>query len=302
MSFLEEFSKSLSNISGISDTPILLTIYSITAIIIISLTTRGIMFLNNNLNNDSKNTYLLNKKIRIAKIIITTIVLFLIWEKQIQSVITFISFIGAAATLALKDIVLNFFAGIYIHFYKPFKLEDRVEVDSIIGDIVNINSLSFEILEVSQKEQGEQSTGIIIRIPNSKIFTDSIKNYTKAFKYIWSELLVKIKLDADLPKNKEILYAIVNSNDIVKRIPKKMKDELNSAIGNYRIYYNNLEPIIYTKINENCVELTIRYLAHPKKARNIESQIWNKIYESSKVGNLDLYTTNDIKKSKKTTK
>ena len=299
MNFLEEFSKSLSNISGINNVPILLTIYSIIAIIIISLLARGIMFLNTTLNNDSKNIYLFNKQIRIAKIIITTIVLFLIWEKQIQSVITFISFIGAAATLALKDIILNFFAGIYIHFYKPFKLEDRVEVDDTIGDIVNLNSLSFEILEVSQKEQGEQSTGIIIRIPNSKIFTNSIKNYTKAFKYIWSELSVKIKLDADLTKNKEILYAIVNSNDIVKRIPKKMKDELNSAIGDYRIYYNNLEPIIYTKINEDCVELTIRYLAHPKKARNIESQIWNKIYESAKVGNLDLYTTKDINIKKK---
>ena len=302
MNFFEEFSKSLSDMSGINELPILLTIYSIIAIIIISLVAKGIVFLNNALNTNAKNMYLFNKKVRIAKIIITTIVLLLIWEKQIQSIITFISFVGAAATLALKDIVLNFFAGIYIHFYKPFKLEDRIEVDGIIGDIVNINSLSFEVLEVSQKDQGEQSTGIIIRIPNSKIFTDSIKNYTKAFKYIWSEIKIKIKLDADLEKNKEILYAIVNSNDIVKRIPKKMKDALNNAIGDYRIYYNNLEPIIYTKVNEDCIELTIRYLAHPKKSRNIESQIWNEIYESAKVGNLDLYTTKDIKKSKKTTK
>lgn len=150
-------------------------------------------------------------------------------------------------------------------------------------------------MEVKNKEEGEQSTGIIIQIPNSKVFTDPIKNYTKAFKYVWNELEVKIKLDSDLAKNKKVLYNIVTNNDIVKRIPKKMKDELNTAVGDYRIYYNNLEPIIYTKLTDDYVKLNIRYLVHPKKSRHIESQIWNEIYEKTKDKELDLYTTSDIK-------
>ena len=175
-------------------------------------------------------------------------------------------------------------------------MEDRIELNtsskSIMGDVININTLTFEILEITDKEKGEQSTGIIIEIPNSTIFTNPIKNYTKAFKYIWSELEVNIDLKADLEKNKKVLYDIVNSNDIVKKIPNKMKKELNQAIGNYRIYYNNLEPIIYTKVNKECITLTIRYLAHPKKARNIESTIWNNIYKMEKDKKLDLYFQN----------
>lgn len=66
-------------------------------------------------------------------------------------------------------------------------------------------------------------------------------------------------------------------------------NQLNEAIGDYRIYYNNLEPIIYTKLSEDYVTLTIRYLAHPKKARHIESQIWNKIYEEAQNKKIDLY-------------
>ena len=218
---------------------------------------------------------------------------------MLYSIITFISFIGAAATLAMRDIILNFLAGIYISIAKPFRIEDRIELLDTIGDVVNTNSMTFEILEVKGKDEGEQSTGIIVQIPNSKIFTESIKNYTKAFKYIWSELEVKVSLNANLEQNKKTLYEIVESNDIVKRIPKKMKQALNEAIGDYRIYYNNLEPIIYTKLTDECVILTIRYLAHPKKARHIESQIWNKIYESAKENKLQLYTKEEIKKSKK---
>lgn len=290
LSFLERFSKELSAISGISSTPILLTIHTIFAVIIIDLIARGLMFLNVRLNSNEKNTYKFNKKLKIIRIIFTTVVILLIWETQIKNFMTFISVVGAATTLALRDIISNFFAGVYIQVYKPFRVEDRIEINGEIGDVINTNSLYFEILEVSQKNQGEQSTGIIVQVPNSKIFTEQIKNYTKAFKYIWSELLVKVKYDGNLPENKKVLYDIVNENDIVKSIPKKMQKELNSAIGDYRIYYNNLKPIIYTELTDECVNLTIRYLAHPKKARHIESQIWNKIYENAKEGKLDLYT------------
>ena len=302
MQYFQKFSEELSKISGISSTPISLFVYSILAVVILSLLEKGLLFLNMTFNKNSKTLYGFNKQVKVMRIILTFLILFLIWEKQIQSILTFISFVGAAATLALRDIISNFFAGIYIQMYKPFRLEDRIEVNGKIGDVINFNSLNFEILEVSHKDQGEQSTGIIIQIPNSKIFTESIKNYTKAFKYIWSELSVKIKLDSDLKKNKKVLYDIVNENDIVKKIPKKMQTELNSAIGDYRIYYNNLDPIIYTKLTEEYVLLTIRYLAHPKKARHIESQIWNKIYEKANDNKLDLYTISEYSKEKDSSK
>lgn len=294
MNFLQDLSHNLSELTGISETPILLIIYSIIVIIIMDLLYRGITFLNTQFNKNEKALYLFNKKAHIVKTILTILILLFIWENQIQNIITIISFMGAAATLAIRDIILNFFAGIYISVSKSIRVEDRIEVNSTIGDVVNLNTLNFEILEVNSKDEGEQSTGIIVQIPNSKIFTEAIKNYTKAFKYIWNELEVKIKLNANLEHNKKVLYDIVNSNDIVKRIPKKMQHELNDAIGDYRIYYNNLEPIIYTKLTEEYVDLTIRYLAHPKKARHIESQIWNKIYENAKENNLDLYTKTEI--------
>lgn len=299
MNIIKNFSSMLSNILGINQTYILLIIYTILTIIIIYTISKIMTFLNNKLNKNEKKLYTINKKIRIIKIILIILSLIFIWEAQIKNIITLISFIGAAATLALRDIIVNFFAGLYISIYKPFKIEDRIEIDDIIGDVINTNSLNFELLEVSNKENNKQSTGIIVEIPNSKIFTEPIKNYTRAFKYIWNELEIKINLNADLQKNKKILYDIVKSNDIVKRIPKKMKDQLNDIVGNYRIYYNNLDPIIYTKITEEYTLLTIRYLAHPKKSRFIESQIWNKIYENAKDNKLDLYTKENLIKEEK---
>ena len=38
-------------------------------------------------------------------------------------------FVSAALTLALREVITNWFAGIYIKIKKPFRLEDRIEVD-----------------------------------------------------------------------------------------------------------------------------------------------------------------------------
>lgn len=288
-------------ITGFAKTPILLSLYTLISILIIKILYEVLIRINAKIIKDEKHLYIFNKKLQILKYILYLMAAIIIWKTQIKGVITLISFMAAAITLALKDIIANFFAGVYISLYKPFRVEDRVELNqsskNIVGDVVNINSLYFEVLEVD-KEQGEQSTGIIVQIPNSIIFTNPVKNYTKAFKYVWNELEINVDLNADLSSNKKALYDIVNGNDIVKKIPSKMKKELNSVIGNYRIYYNNLDPIIYTKMNKDYVTLTIRYLAHPKKARNIESQIWNEIYKASKDGKIELYLAKDIENKK----
>lgn len=178
--------------------------------------------------------------------------------------------------------VFNFFSGLYIRISKPFSLEDRIEIAGTIGDVINIDFLSFEILEVKCEEKGEQSTGIIVRIPSSKIFSESLKNYSKGFKYIWKEIKVNVPLNSDIENTKKELYKIMKENEILKTIPRKMKKELNNASSEYRIYYNNLDPIIYTNVENNEVTLTMRFLVHPKKTRIVESDIWNNILIANK--------------------
>ena len=203
--------------------------------------------------------------------------------------VTVISFLSAGIAIAVKEIIFDFFAGIYINTKKTFELEDRIEVNGIKGDVVNIRSLGFEVLEIGDRINGEQSTGRIIHIPNSFVFMYPLKNYTKAFKYVWDEITVKIPLDADVEKTKEALYDIVENNETLKTTPKKMEGAVADVTAEYRIYYNYLEPIIYTEIVDSHVELYLRYIVHPKKARNVRDEIYLKILEEYRNGNIKLY-------------
>lgn len=217
------------------------------------------------------------------------LVFILLFDDYIKGLITLISVISAAMTIALRDFILNFFCGIYIKFKKPFKVEDRIQIEDIKGDVMSISTFSFEILEVSNKEDNGQSTGIVIHYPNSTIVSKPVKNINKGFKYIWNEMTIKVCLDCDLANNKKEIYKIVNGLDTVKSIPKKMKNLIDDVNTTNRIYFNKFEPIIYTRIVDDHIELILRYLMHPKKARYIESVIWNKIYLAYKDEKINLY-------------
>lgn len=233
--------------------------------------------------------YVVNQSLKVIINVIEVFCFLLIFDQYIKSMMTLISVVSAAMTIALREVILNFFSGIYIKAKRPFKVEDRIQINDIKGDVMNISMLSFEILEVSTKEDNGQSTGVVVTFPNSIIFTVPIKNINKGFKYIWNELVIKVKMNCDLAKNKQEIYKIVNDLETIKSIPRKMKSQIAETNTTNRIYFNKYDPIIYTKIVDDHVELTVRYLMHPKKARYVESVIWNKIYLAYKDKKIDLY-------------
>lgn len=288
MEYFDRFCKYLSGLTTINETYISL-ILSTTIVLLLFTFFKKIGRRTIRKKIEGRKEYFINQAIQIVLNVTEVIFLLFIWNDYIQNLMTLISVTSAAMTIALREIILNFFCGIYIKVKKPFQVEDRIEVKEIRGDVMNISSLNFEVLEISTDEKHGQSTGVIVTFPNSIVFSEPVRNINKGFKYIWDELTVKVAMDCDLVKNKQELYKIVNSIEVIKNIPKKMKTQINDINTTNRVYFNKYDPTIYTKIIDDHIELTIRYLMHPKKGRFVESVIWNKVLESYKEGRIDLF-------------
>lgn len=279
----------LKGATGINNEYIILVIISLIVVLGIKIFSKILSRLYSLSNHSSRNVFKFHQSINVISNIVMFFCIFLLWEGHLQNVVTIISFISAGATIALREVILNLIAGLYIKVSKPFTVEDRIEIKDVKGDVVLISSMSFKVLSLGDRVNGEQSSGIIVNIPNSKIFAEPLKNYTAAFKYIWSEMIVSVDPDADIDAHKKKLYEIVNKNTVISSIPKKMDRAIDEASGSYRIYYNNLKPIIYTEYNEDHIELTIRFLVHPKKERNVINDLWINIIKEYQNGNIKLY-------------
>lgn len=286
MKYIDKLNKLISSVTGMEGPYGSLLIDTILLFVLVKLVERLFNFFFGKVVKKNKTRFSFRKKVSFLCNLFLVIMNIIIWEDFLLKFITLFSFVSAAIAYSLRDTIINFFAGIYIRLAKPFQIEDRIMISGHIGDVVNISNLSFEVLEVNADTF--QSTGSIVHIPNSKVISEPLVNYVKVFKYVWNETEVKVNVVSDIRKVKGILYNIVNNNDIIKSIPSKMVNELNNN-SNYRIYYNKLEPIVYTDITDKYVSTHIRYLVHPKKKRIVVNDINNQLLKLNNDGVIDLY-------------
>ena len=198
-----------------------------------------------------------------------------IWVKEFKSILTFLGLVSAGIAIALKDFVVNFLGWIFIISSKPFQVGDRIQMKDFAGDVIDIKSFNFTIMEIGNWVKADQSTGRILHIPNGKIFTETVANYGKAFRFIWHEIPVNITFASNWQKAKKILQSIADKHceNILKVAERYIKE--SSKI--FMIYYTTFTPIVYTSVKDNGILLTVRYLCDPKSRRGSENFMWEQI-------------------------
>ncbi len=200
-----------------------------------------------------------------------------IWFSGIESIATFLGLLSAGIAIALKDPVTDLAAFLFIIWRKPFDVGDRIELDTIKGDVIDVRPFKFTILEIGNWVDADQSTGRVIHIPNHLVFIKKLANYTSDFEFIWNEIQVLVTFESDWKKAKTILSEVVN--EISKEFIEQAKAEIAKASKSYLIEYRYLTPIVYTDVKDSGVNLTVRYLTNPRRRRGTTQLIWESILD-----------------------
>lgn len=231
-------------------------------------------------NTDSpKARYRWGKAIGYFYIILLILVLARIWVQATESVVYVLGLIGAGLTIALQDLIKSLAGWLFILWRRPFQIGDRIEIgESIKGDVIDISPFKFTLNEIGKWVNADQSTGRVIHVPNSRILTENIINYTEGFRFIWHEIPVLVTFESDWKKAKKILLDIANKNAI--EITQDAEKRVKEASKKYLIFYKNLTPIVYTSVKDSGVLLTMRYLTQPRNRRGGEESIWEDILDA----------------------
>ena len=87
----------------------------------------------------------------------------------LSAVVTFVGVVGLAISLAMQDILKNFFAGLYLLFERPFRLGDVVAVKDQRG-VVETIGIRTTTLRTEDNVQ--------VLIPNMTMFAEIVSNRT----------------------------------------------------------------------------------------------------------------------------
>lgn len=275
---MEEFINSIKEI--ISNSPSLtVQIAETVGIVLVLWTLRffAIRILQRNVES-KKAIYKWKKNTTYIVFSIGALILAQVWFSALGQLGTFLGLLSAGIAIALKDPVTDMAGWLFLIWRKPFDVGDRIQVgNNTKGDVIDIRVFKFTILEIGNWVDADQSTGRVIHIPNHKIFSDDIANYTSDFEWVWNEMGVLITFESDWKKAKTILQKIVD--DVCKEFIEKARDEVRKAERSYLIQYQYLTPIVYTDVKDSGINLTIRYLSNPRARRSVSQKLWETILE-----------------------
>lgn len=201
-----------------------------------------------------------------------------IWFKGFQPIATFLGLLSAGLVLALKEPVLNMAGWLLIIWKRPFRVGDRIEIEGQIGDVIDIRLFQFSLNEVHAWVDADQTTGRVVHVPNGKLFTTPQVNYNYGFPFLWHEISVNITFESNWKKAKSILSASAGRHG--EQLSKESEEQLRRLSQRHLIFYESLAPKIYTKVVENGVRLTMRYLCSVGRRRESEHLVWEEILDA----------------------
>jgi small-conductance mechanosensitive channel len=218
---------------------------------------------------------------------------FLTFIAIIVLVISFVfsNWYAAAVSLGLISLILGFalqtpissFIGwIYILIRNPYRIGDRIQLDTFKGDVVEIGYLDTTLWEFAGDYlTNDLPSGRLIRFPNSLVLQSTVINYSwRNFQFIWNEIPFHVAYESDLEflekTIKEVTKSMLGEN-MAQHIEELRKLVKESPIDDMEI---KSYPYVSFRINPNTwVEATVTYLVAPKEAASIRTRIIKKVIE-----------------------
>ncbi len=151
----------------------------------------------------------------ISKIVIVFVALMLTlsaWEVDVTPFLASAGIVGIALAFAAQSTVANLFGGVAVYFDKPFKVGDRIQLESgEIGDVVEVGIRSTRI-------QTLDDTMIII--PNDKIANSKVTNFNQPVPRMNVKLNIGVTYGSDVEKVKKALLKAAGGAPSVLKTPK----------------------------------------------------------------------------------
>ncbi len=190
-----------------------------------------------------------------------------IWATEFGPFNLSVVFAAASAGLVIvcSNPILSVVGWMYIVARRPYDIGDRIEMDDVQGDVMDIRLFKTTLLEIGNWVGGDQSTFRVAHVPNSSVFLRPVYNYTSDFQYLWSEVRVTVTFESDWEQAREIM--VKHAHDASEQILDQARRKIREAARKYSIHYPNLTPIVYVRIAEAGVELALRYLTNVRRRR-----------------------------------
>ncbi len=175
-----------------------------------------------------------------------------------------VAFISMILGWSLQRPVTGVAAWLMVMIKRPFVIGDRIIVQGVRGDVLDISPTHILLGEVGGTIGGEESSNRGILIPNAILFDQMVINYavSEEAKYILDEVPVRVSYDSDYALAEETLISCAR--------------EVTSEI----IEETGLEPEVRAEFFDSGIMMRLRYRSIAVDRQRISTRIVAKVMEA----------------------
>ncbi|MGB5419936.1 mechanosensitive ion channel family protein [Algibacter sp.] len=250
----------------ITDNPTLFSVFKY--VLLVTFVLAIIQLLRRYLRNKVANTgvrYKSQKGIEIIGYIVLIILSFSYFTGNIKDFTLAIGLFSAGVAFTLQELILSIAGSLYIFIVKVYKPGDRIEINGIKGDVIDVDSIYTTMMEIGQWVSSDNYSGRIVKLSNSFVFKGPIYNYSQDFPFIWDEFNLPIKYGSDMELAKSIVIKI--ASETLSEYTINSKSKWDEVVNKYYIEDALVDPTLAITLTDNWVQFNLRYIVDYKKRR-----------------------------------
>lgn len=176
-----------------------------------------------------------------------------------------IGLLTAGITITLQELILSIAGSFYIFFVRVYKPGDRIELNGIKGDVIDIDSIYTTMMEIGEWVSSDNYSGRIVKISNAFVFKGPVYNYSLDFPFVWDEFDLPIRYGSDMELAKQIVISVAQ-----EKLSEYVKDSIagwKDVVNKYYIEDAQVDPTLAITMTDNWIQFNLRYIVDYKKRR-----------------------------------
>ncbi|NHN24765.1 mechanosensitive ion channel family protein [Flavobacterium jejuense] len=215
---------------------------------------------------DNATKYKTQKGVEIIGYIIVVLVTITYFTGSIKDFGLAIGLLTAGITITLQELILSIAGSFYIFFVKVYQPGDRIEINGIKGDVIDIDSIYTTMMEIGEWVSSDNYSGRIVKLSNAFVFKGPVYNYSQDFPFVWDEFNLPIRYGSDMELAKSIVISVAQKH-LANYVQESIAD-WKEVVTKYYIEDAQVDPTLAITMTDNWIQFNLRYIVDYKKRRH----------------------------------
>ncbi|MBC8453630.1 mechanosensitive ion channel [PVC group bacterium] len=221
-----------------------------------------------------------------AVTLLIVIVLVVFFLEDLKAIVTVLGLVGAAVIIALQDLCSAFAGWFVITASRKMHIGDRVEIDGLRGEVIDIQILRITLAELNNWLDVDEPTGRTLIIPNSFIFKSHVYNYSHVHPFIWGKADITVTFESPQRESHDLLMkCLVEETEENFAAAKRAGKLMEKHYGTEHAVY---EPRIHVLVAESGVCFSLFFVCHYRRFCATKDRILKRVVmEFDKADNIN---------------